>query len=181
MSVFVKSKLAVRPRRGYRYTNNGHRHRASRDWRALAGRQKSRCRPTLLGGMCQEIPFKSKKGRTPAFSNCDTYASALTIFVDVGRKQEEQPNNETQAGPHRSDHRPFCGGVFCVRPSHCRCRRSSPGGRCCLRQRRRARADAGIGCSAFVCRHGHVPPNGQRPPDVQSHGGDAQRRRCVHL
>lgn len=36
--------------------------------------------------MCQEIPFKSKKGKTPAFSNCDTYASALTIFVDVGRK-----------------------------------------------------------------------------------------------
>ena len=149
----------------------------------LAGRQKSRC--TLLGGMnmCQGIPFKLRGNASFQFHVPLTskLGHIRKRFHSRRRRQEEQPNNETQAGPNRSDHRPFCGRVFCVRPSRCRVCRSSPGGRCCLRQRRRAHADAGIGCSAFVCRHGHVPPNGQRPPAVQSHGGDAQRRRCVHL
>ena len=150
----------------------------------LAGRQKSRC--TLLGGMnmCQGIPFKLRGNASFQFHVPLTskLGHIRKRFHSRRRRQEEQPNNETQAGPNRSDHRPFCGRVFCVRPSRCRVCRSSPGGR-------RAHADAcgGCGidtsccCSAFVCRHGHVPPNGQRPPAVQSHGGDAQRRRCVHL
>ena len=107
-----------------------------------------------------------------------TLASTTGSFF-IGTVRKKASNHETQTGPHRPDHRPFRRRYFGVCPR--RHRRPSSGrlrfdafsvdntcGACCC-------------CSSFVCHLGHVPANGQRPQAVQPHGGDAQRRRCVHL